>query len=251
MKTVRLDEMTWTDVKEQLESGVDTVVFGVGSTEQHGPALPLQTDGRIADFAANMLAIQLDKALQAPTIRVGYSGHHLSFPGTISIQSSTLQAIISDYVDSLVHHGFKKLVITNHHGGNCQAIEASLAEMRQKYPDMKFVYFYDQETTEALGKLCHQFQITPGELGTHAGDMEASIMLYLEEDLVKPDRFVRGYTNGITPEMRALAQEEGYHTISETGVVGDQIKATREKGLEYYNALKDVILGYVKRELKS
>lgn len=249
MKTKRLDEMTWTDIKECLEQGVNTVVFGVGSTEQHGPSLPLQTDRRIADYVANLIATDLDNTLQAPTILVGYSGHHMCFPGSISLKESTLQAVVADYIESLVHHGFKNIVITNHHGGNCKAIEQCLVEMKPRFPEIKFVYFYDQDTTEAIGKLCHQFQLTPGQLGTHAGDMEASIMSYLVEHLVKPERFVKGFTGDYDEETKAKAFREGFISITENGVLGDQTRASKEKGAEYINALKNVVLRYIKREL--
>lgn len=251
MKSIRLDEMTWPDVKACMEEGVDTVVFGVGATEQHGPSLPLMTDHRVADFVAGMIAINMDRALQAPTILVGHSDHHLGFPGTVSLSVSTLQAMICDYVRSLARHGFNNIVITNHHGGNCGAIEAALADLKPKYPNTSLVYFYDQNTTTALENLCHKFLITPGELGTHAGDMETSIMMFLEEKLVEKDRLVKGYTGEMTPELRLKSQTEGFESVTETGVLGDQRQATREKGEIYIKTLKEVILTYLKAELRN
>lgn len=251
MKKLRLDEMTWPDVQASIKKGADTVVFGVGSTEQHGPSLPLMTDRRIADYVASMLAVNLENALQAPTIHVGHSDHHLAFPGTVSLSVATLQAVIFDYVRSLVRHGFKKIVITNHHGGNCEAIETALTDLKTEYTDIKFVYFYDQDTTETLEKLCHEFQLTPGELGTHAGDLEASLMFYLEEDLVVRDRLVKGFTGELTPEIRKKAHTEGFESVTENGVMGDQRKASVEKGRIYIDTLKDIILGYVIRELQG
>ena len=251
MRTVRLDEMTWTDVQANMENGVDTVVIGVGSTEQHGPSLPLQTDRRIADYTANMIATSLENAVQAPTISVGYSAHHLCFPGSITLKESTLQSVMIDMVESLVHHGFKTVILTNHHGGNCNAIEKSLAELKPRFPDIKFIYFFNQDTMEAIGKLCQQFQLTPGELGSHAGDMEASIMMFLAENLVKPERFVKGYTGVYDDETRARAHQEGFIAITENGVLGDQTRASKEKGAEYIATLKKVILGFIDKELKT
>lgn len=249
MKTKRMDEMTWFDIKAALESGVDTVVFGIGSTEQHGPSLPLQTDRRIADITANMIATNIENVLQAPTINIGYSDYHLSFPGTISLAKSTLKSIINDYIVSLAHHGFKNIIITNHHGGNRDAIEDCICEMKTKYPSLRFISFFDQNTTQALGELCKRFQITPGQMGSHAGDMETSIMMFLEEGLVRSDRFVKGYTNGMTAELRTRAHREGFVCLDKNGVIGDQTAASKEKGAIYFDTLKNVIIDYVKGEL--
>ena len=249
--TVRMDKMSWKQIQEHLERGVDTVVVGVGSTEQHGPSLPLRTDRKTADFLANMVARELDQALQAPTIGVGFCPYHLNFPGTISLQHSTLKAIICDYVDSLVKHGFKKIVFTNSHGGNHAALLEGLVVLREKYPNIKFVHFYDQNTMEALGALCMQFQITPGELGVHAGDMETSIMMFIDGENVNAEELVKGYTEPITEELRKTYRDLGFDWLTSNGVAGDQRKATPEKGQIYISTLKSIIIDYIKKELKA
>ncbi len=249
MKTIGIDQMTWKTVEQYMSQGYKTVVFGIGSTEQHGPSLPLRTDRKIADVMAHTVARELEGALQAPTIGVGFSAHHLNFPGTISLRESTLHAIIVDYVDSLVHHGFEKIVITNSHGGNRATITQVLPELQQKYPEIKIIYFFDQETTTALSRLCRKFALTPEEMGSHAGDMESSIMLYLDNEWVKEEEFVKGYTKPIDDAARQKYHQEGFEWFSEHGVVGDQRRATSAKGTEYLNTLKAVMIGYIKRAL--
>ena len=110
MKTLRMDEMNWVDIKQVINDGLKTVVIGVGSTEQHGPHLPTQTDALIADVLVNLIAQKLEKSLQAQTIRVGCSDHHLPFPGTISLKQSTSRVIIHDYIESFHRHGFENIV---------------------------------------------------------------------------------------------------------------------------------------------
>ena len=251
MKTIRMDQMTWKDIKHYMSQGYRTVVLGIGSTEQHGPSLPLRTDRKIADVMAHTVALELGDTLQAPTIGVGFSAHHLNFPGTISIRESTLQAIIADYVDSLVHHGFEKIVITNSHGGNTATISRALPALQKKYPEIKIIYFFDQETSPALGALCRKFELTPAEMGSHAGDMETSIMLYIDSEWIKKEEFVRGFTKPIDNQIRKKYREEGFEWLSEYGVVGDQRKATPEKGAEYVQTLKDAMMGYIKRKLNE
>ena len=118
MKTIRLEDMNWPDIKKAIANGYKTVVVGIGATEQHGPHLPLKTDAVIGEMLAYEVAKGLGNALQAPTIRVGCSEHHLSFPGTISLHASTLKSIIIDYVESLKRHGFETVVLLPSHGGN-------------------------------------------------------------------------------------------------------------------------------------
>ncbi len=250
-KTLRIDQMTWKDVKQCIARGYKTVVFGIGSTEQHGPSLPLRTDRKVADFMANLVARELDGVLQAPTIGVGFSAYHLNFPGTISLRESTLRAIIADYVDSLADHGFEKIVITNSHGGNNASITQILPELQKKYPQIKIMYFYDQETAMALGSLCQKFKLDPGELGSHAGDMETSIMWYIDNEWVEKEEFVRGYTKPVDDQTRHKYRQEGFEWLCEHGVAGDQTKATREKGAEYINTLKEVMIRYIKKTLAA
>ena len=251
MSSIRIDELTWVDIKEKIEKGYKTVVFGVGSTEQHGPSLPEKTDALQADQFANILALELGNALQAPTISVGYSEYHLNFPGTISLRKSTLSSIIEDYIDSLAKHGFKNIIIFISHGGNEEPVNTILPKMREKYPDKKIIYYYTQEIAPAIKEIGQKYKLTLGEIGSHAGDMEASIMLYFAPDLVKKDRLVEGYTKVITPRVRKKYLAEGFNSISENGVVGDQRKASGEKGKDYIESLKDIVVNYIKKKISE
>jgi creatinine amidohydrolase len=125
MKTIRMEEMTWPEIKAAIESGYTTAVVAVGSTEQHGPHLPTMTDARIGDDVAERVARKLGHALHARTIAVGMSEHHLAFAGTISFKAETLRLILRDYVDSLARHGFMQIVFLPSHGGNFSTVQES------------------------------------------------------------------------------------------------------------------------------
>ncbi|MBD3254708.1 MAG: hypothetical protein GF383_06425 [Candidatus Lokiarchaeota archaeon] len=250
MEKVRIDEMTWVEVQELIDSGYKTVVFGVGSTEQHGPSLPEQTDALQADRFSNILAKELGNALQAPTIPVGFSEYHLNFAGTISLRKSTLKSIIIDYINSLVKHGFENIIIYISHGGNEEPTKEAVAEMQEKYPDKKIFYYYTQEILPGIRKMGQKYNLTFGEIGSHAGDMEASMVLYLEPDLVKKDKFVKGFTKNITPRIRKKYRAKGFDSITETGVIGDQTKASAEKGKDYIETFKGIVIDYIKKQLE-
>jgi len=81
-----MEELPWPEIKQAIDSGYTTAVFAVGSTEQHGPHLPEMTEARIGDDVGERVARKLGHALQAKTIDVGVSDHHLMFAGTISLK---------------------------------------------------------------------------------------------------------------------------------------------------------------------
>ena len=110
MRSIRIGDLSWKEIKQAMSNGYTAALFTLGSTEQHGPALPEHTDTVEAEYIANKIALKIGNTLQAPTINIGCSNHHLAFPGTISLQKETLQAVITDYVSSLAHHGFKKII---------------------------------------------------------------------------------------------------------------------------------------------
>ena len=116
--TVRLEELTWTEVDDALDGDVRTAVVAVGSVEQHGPHLPLVMDTLAGDAVAERVARELGDALAAPTIRPGCSGHHMAFPGTITVSAETLMDTIRAYVRSLDEHGFEDVALVPTHGGN-------------------------------------------------------------------------------------------------------------------------------------
>ena len=249
METVRIDKMNYVDIKEKIENGFTTVVFGVGSTEQHGPSLPEQTDALQADRFANLIATELGNTLQAPTITVGYSEYHLNFPGTISLRISTLSAMVEDYITSLVRHGFKNIIIYISHGGNEEPVKDAIAKMQEQYPDKKIFYYYTQDIYPAIRAMGQKYGLTVEEMGSHGGDMEASMVLYLAPELVKKDRFVKGLTKMITPRLRKKYRAEGFNAITETGVVGDQTRASAEKGKDYIENFKVIALNYIRKNL--
>ncbi|MFX0148918.1 MAG: creatininase family protein, partial [Candidatus Hodarchaeota archaeon] len=178
MRTIRMEEMNWVDIGEAIHKGFDSVVIGVGSTEQHGPHLPTQTDAVIADILANKVAKKLGNALQAQTIRIGCSEHHLSFPGTISLKKDTLKSIIFDYISSLSHHGFKKIIFIPSHGGNFEPLREVINEIQPKYPEVKLIGGTNlMKFMNYLFKIAQDMGISREEAGGHAGELETSQML--------------------------------------------------------------------------
>ncbi|MDH3648967.1 MAG: creatininase family protein, partial [Saprospiraceae bacterium] len=112
---------------DQVDKSIP-VLLPVAATEQHGPHLPLSTDRMIGEhFCTELDKKQPDDVLILPTIGVGCSEHHLDFPGSLSVQHETLLRTITDQVSSVIHHGFRHVIVFNSHGGN-QAIGQTFVE---------------------------------------------------------------------------------------------------------------------------
>ncbi len=250
MKTIRMEDMNWPDIKRAIDEGYTTVVVGVGSTEQHGPHLPTRTDTMIGDMMAFRFAMEWGQALQAKTIPVGCSDHHLAFPGTLSLKASTLKAVISDYTESLVKQGFKTIIYLPSHGGNFTAVKEAIEEQQKRFPKHKITGYTDlMGLTDCLFKISGEFGITPEEAGAHAGENETSLILAFSEQLVNKERFSPGYIGPLGEKEVRVVMEKGMPALSEKGVLGDPTKASAKKGAVYLERLVAFLIKEIKKQL--
>lgn len=170
-----LPHMSWVEV-EDLLSRTDVALIPVGSLEQHGKHLPLGTDFLAASEACKLVAQETD-ALVVPVVMAGISAHHLGFPGTLTLSPALFEEVIFETVQSLIHHGIRKIAFYNGHGGNGASVgnvinrinnstvasAVDLGEIQQSGPESPFP--------------------TPA-MDFHAGVGETSWMLYLTPQLV-------------------------------------------------------------------
>jgi creatinine amidohydrolase len=234
MKTIRMEQMTWPEIKAAIASGFTTAVVAVGSTEQHGPHLPTMTDARIGEELAYRVALKLGNALQARTIEVGLSEHHLAFAGTLSLKPETLRMILHDYGDSLVRHGFARIVFLPSHGGNFATVRKAIEEARATHPGVEFTGYTDLfGLTEFLNAASAEYGVSPEASGAHAGESETSMMMALEGDLVATDRFAPGYLGPTGESELKIIFEKGMPALTSNGVLGDPRTASAEKGETY------------------
>ncbi len=245
MRSIYLEQLSWPDVKAAIEGGVDTVIFAVGSTEQHGPHLPLACDTLIGESLAEMVAQRLKRALIAPAVRVGCSQHHMAFPGTISIEPSALQAVLLDYVQTIFQHGFKRVVMIPSHGGNFKTTAAVASVVRQKWPGRQVAAFTDlKRLLEASMKTSSEFGIPPGACGIHAGEFETSILLSTHPELVDMSRAEEGFTGDFLSIIPDLMQH-GVVRVSANGILGDARRADASRGQRYLSAWVDLIMAEI------
>jgi creatinine amidohydrolase len=251
MKTIKMEDMNWPDIQKAIDEGYRTVVVGVGSTEQHGPHLPTKTDTLIGDMLALRFAMNWGKALQAKTIPVGCSEHHLAFPGTISLKAVTLKAIIADYTDSLAKQGFHTIIFLPSHGGNFTAVKEAILEQQEKFPDLKIVGYTNlMGLMNCLFDVSAEFGITPEEAGAHAGENETSLILAFAEQLVIEDRFSPGYLGPLGEKEVKIILDKGMPVLTKNGVLGDPTKASAEKGAAYLEKTVNFLIGEINKQLE-
>lgn len=249
VKSLRMDEMTSPDIKSAIEQGYVTVVVAVGSTEQHGPHLPTMTDTRIGDELAHRVAIRLGHTLQASTITVGCSRHHLAFPGTISLRDETLRMITLDYIDSLVCSGFNRIIFLPLHGGNFPIIQQTVEKAQAAHQGIEIIGVTDlTKLFDCLTAGSAEFGIKANESGSHAGENETSIMMALEKNLVIKDRFAPGDVGLAGEKELKIMFEHGIQTLSKNGVLGDPRKASADKGERYLNRLTEFLIQEIKKQ---
>ncbi|MGI8329442.1 mycofactocin biosynthesis peptidyl-dipeptidase MftE [Actinomadura scrupuli] len=198
------------------------VLLPLGSTEQHGPHLPLSTDSVIAQVVAERVAAALPPGaagppLVAPALGYGSSGEHAGFPGTVSLGHQALHAVIVETTRSLALWA-ERVVFVNGHGGNVPSLRTAVGQMRAEGHDVAWV---------GCG--------VPGG-DAHAGFTETSVMLCLAPGQVRMDRAVAGDDRPLASIMPELVAH-GVRAVSPSGVLGDPCGATAEHGREIVRAM--------------
>jgi len=252
-----LGNLTITDIREYLEHK-DLILVPVASLEQHGPHLPLYTDTITAVEVSRRVAEQI-AVLHTPPIWMGYSPQHMHEPGlgrgTITVRSSTLSAVMHDVARSLIHHGFNRIIFINGHGSNIKVVDPVLRQLR--YETGALIGFVKPYMERYTGILVGLMENPPEETpGWHASELETSQDLAWNEDIVRMDRaaFTKAHIPDCLPDSFAKkdgmpdVEFEGYtyfnfpmdhHEFIESGVIGNPLRATKEKGEESFRRLSE------------
>jgi creatinine amidohydrolase len=194
------------------------LVVPLGSTEQHGPHLPLDTDTTLAVALAERLAARRDDVVVAPGLPYGSSGEHGAFAGTLSIGAAALDRLLVELVRSADH--FAGTVIVSGHGGNAAPVDAAVVTLR----------------AEGRRVLVWAPQVKGGD--AHAGRVETSLMLCLRPSAVRLGDAQPGDTRPID-QLLPLLRERGVAAVSANGVLGDPTGAFAEEGAALLDALAD------------
>jgi len=219
---VRLSDATWPEL-----TGRPLLVVPLGSVEQHGRHLPLATDTVVAQTVAEAVAPRLDGAVLAPALAYGASGEHEGFPGTVSLGTAALTALLVEYGRSAGRWAGRLLVV-NGHGGNLDALRSAVPLLR----------------TEGRDVAWFPCGVPGGD--AHAGRTETSLMLHVEPELVREELAAAGETapiGDLLPRLRA----GGVRAVSPDGVLGDPAGASAAEGAGLVAGLGDRMLAAATR----
>ena len=184
MKSYRMQDMTFVEVKEYLKTN-KTIIIPYALSEQHGAHLPLDVDIRNCDFMSAKLAEKLD-CIIAPTLNYTFSGGML--PGTINVKPNTFSNFVGEIIESLALQGFENFIILPGHGGS-----ESLLHLKESLRILKWLNPALKDTLILLTQL---WDFSPSwtelfaEHDYHAAWAETSLLLHWCPEVVRMDKMV-------------------------------------------------------------
>ncbi|HEX6419245.1 MAG TPA: mycofactocin biosynthesis peptidyl-dipeptidase MftE [Acidimicrobiales bacterium] len=208
-----LADETWRDV---AATPPHVLAVPLGSTEQHGPHLPVGTDTLVATALAHRLAAARGDVVIAPALPYGSSGEHAGFPGTLSIGQTALEAVVVELVRSA--DAFAGVVLISGHAGNAEPLDRAVATL----------------TAEGRAVLGWIPAVPGGD--AHAGRTETSLVLAIEPGAVREGAAAAGDTRPLAEIMPAL-RAGGVAAVSSNGVLGDPSGANAAEGERLLDAL--------------
>lgn len=222
-----LQELTWPAIKA-VEKDVP-VIIPVAAVEQHGHHLPIDTDSRLLGEIVRRIELAMsNEVLIAPLMWLGNSHHHLDFAGTLSAQPRTYLDLLASLIENVLHHGFRRILMLNGHGGNDVPGKQAMFEVRQQHRQrndllLLFTTYWTLGTQPWEGMPA----IEQREMG-HACEWETSMIMRISPHLVRNDLALEEipFGNPFLPASRAWITQER----SDLGHIGKPHRATAEKG---------------------
>ncbi|MBV8955149.1 MAG: creatininase family protein, partial [Solirubrobacterales bacterium] len=246
-----MEKLTWAELAERMQAGVDAVLLPIGTTEQHGRHMPLDTDCVIAralcEQAAEAAAGADLEVLIAPTLNVTLSWYHMQFPGSLRLKTDTFLRVFEEVCESLHHHGLDNVIAVNGHGGNVAALTVAVNRYYEVTRRRVFLLQWWELAGEAVANI-------EGPL-IHAEEAETSLAMALGQRVMMEhasrDAYDRGgavkeagfpWTSlgkyglthrgpGVVVPMDMLGE------ISDSGVIGDATRARLETGQAIVDAV--------------
>lgn len=220
MPSSDLADLAWPDVRDRAAAGA-VLAVPLGSTEQHGPHLPLSTDADLAVALCRRLASTRSDVLVAPALPYGSSGEHAGFAGTLSIGQAALELLVLELGRSATET-FAHVLFVSAHGGNAAAVTRAVRTLRSESRD---VALYQPRW----------------DGDPHAGHTETSLQLHLRPDAVDLTRSVVGDTRPLA-EIMPLLRAGGVRAVTPTGILGDPSGASASAGARIFDELAAALI---------
>ncbi len=196
--SVFLEELTWTELRDAVAGGATTAIVPIGGTEQNGPLMALGKHNARAKALAGMIASALGDAIVAPVMAYVPEGAieppqaHMKFPGTLTITDAVFENVLESTAQSLRHAGFKTVVFLGDHGSYQKDLAAVADRLTARWAksDVRVSYIseYYRVTQGDYVQALKDHGAAPGDIGSHAGLADTSLMLAIDPSLVRQDK---------------------------------------------------------------
>jgi Uncharacterized protein, putative amidase len=238
-----LADMTRIDAAEAIETA-DAALLPLGSTEQHGPHLPVATDALRAEHLTAELVAAADEHnlgfLRLPTLAYGYSEHHMPFAGTITLAADTYTDVLIEIGASVAEHRCDRLVMLNCHGGNREPMALAADRLSRDHGLSVHPIHWTDHAREYL-------EAAFGEGWGHAGDHETSAIEHYRPSLVDDAERRPQEATGL-PETAAYSY---FDEVTEAGGLGDPTNADPEQIAEIIEQTTDDILAALRTDIDA
>jgi creatinine amidohydrolase/Fe(II)-dependent formamide hydrolase-like protein len=221
-KSVFLEDLTWTEVRDATKAGRTTIIVPVGGTEQNGPHMALGKHNVRVRLLAGRIAQALGNALVAPVIAYTPEGPanaptgHMRFPGTITVPDAVFEQTLESAGRGFRIHGFLDIVFIGDHGGYQKSLRKSADTLNREWASTKIrahaIDAYYHAASEEFAAMMRAKGFTAAEVGNHAGAADTSLALAADPGLVRVDRMKApnmGHADGIEGDARRSSAEIG------------------------------------------
>lgn len=251
--SIYFQEKRWPELKEAAADDA-LIILPMGTIEEHGKHLPVETDARIAEAFGEAIAEEVKDELPVlvlPTIWSGYSAKEMSrWPGTIRVRTRVVMDMVFDIISSIIEMGFSKIMILDCHGHHSGLLKTVSREISDEYG------VYIGITSPAVFSKDEYVKIRKSDQGgsIHGGEWETSLMLYLT-DLVAEDEYtdkdiMKYHSDFIAGDNFSGSQQVTWSTWgiqrSKTGIYGDPTPSSKETGEKIFKAALENYRKFIK-----
>lgn len=244
MNKLLMTHLTWKEYQKKIKE--DILIIPTGSTEQHGPHLPLGVDAIIATNLALAIAEKVD-GIVAPTFTYGYKSQPCSgggplFPGTIDLNGNTLISFTKDIINEFLADGWQKILILDAHYENeafiAEGIDLILRGQNNDFPKVLIGNWWDNISPELLPKLFDEVEFRGWAL-EHAAITETSMMMYFNPELVREE--LMGQEDFTPPNYQIFPVPKTL--VPSSGALYTGKSSTAEKGrLIVENVVENIVI---------
>jgi creatinine amidohydrolase len=218
-RSLFIEDLTWTEVRDAIATGKDTAIIYAGGTEQNGPHMALGKHNFIARHVAQAVAASLGNALVYPVLPFAPAGEpvartdHMRFPGTISVSETTFAAVAREVAQSAIAAGFRNIALMGDHGGGQEALARVSRELTAEWSTkgVRVHYIADaySRSHELVTLYLSKRNLTPG---AHAGLSDTSELMAIDSGRrwIRRDKLSPGSSgNGVDGDPRLASPELG------------------------------------------